>query len=157
MIEAGGSIEVAVAIEDAWRTLTDLPSYPLWNPFVVRIESGPDPVRVGDRLRLHVRWPDGRGGERVDELVTTVHPPTVDAAGVARAEFAYRYVSWLGRLGLVRAVRTQVLTQPPGGPTTYTTREEFQGPLARFVPLARVQAGFDAQLQAMRAWLERTA
>lgn len=142
-IVAQTAIEIAAPASVVWQIMIDVDAYPEWNPFVVEVRRGPGPLGIGGRLRLRVRWHDG-GGATSSEHITVFAPPTA-----GRAELAYRFTGWLDRLGLVHALRSQTLQTTPTG-TRYETRECFTGALARLVPLARVQAGFERHAAALR-------
>ena len=151
------SIEIAAPLERVWHTMTALTDYGAWNPFVVKVEQGEATVRIGTALVLDVVWPDGSGKVRSKEIVTVIDPPREDGAGVMRACFSYRYVGVYSTLRLLKAVREQRLERKPDGKTQYTTREEFVGLFAGAVPLANVQAGFEAQARALKARAESLA
>jgi uncharacterized protein YndB with AHSA1/START domain len=146
-VSAEASTDIDAPIEEVWRHITDLPRYGEWNPFVVRVD-GPS-AAVGSRLRLRARWEDG-GDNVVDVVVTRAEAPTTDAAGTSRAVLVYELTGALPRLGLLRTRRTQALTQAPGAPTRYETREVFEGPMRAFVPRAKVQRGFEIHAAALR-------
>jgi hypothetical protein len=147
---AEATAQIDAPIEVVWRVMTDLAAYPEWNPFVVSIDAKEAP-RLGSRMKLHVRWSDG-GTATSDEEVTQLDQPSG-----GRATFAYRFTGPLDALGLVKAVRVQALEQSAGGPTIYTTREEFGGLLTRFLPLAKVQDGFERHARALKARAESLA
>jgi len=144
VVAAEAAIEIAAPIERVWRVMLATDRYGEWNPFVVRVEGEP---RLGGRLTLHVRWHSG-GGARSGEIVTQLDPP---ADG--RATLAYRFTGLLATLGAVAATRVQSL-YADGPRTRYHTREEFRGWLAWALPLAKVQAGFDAHARALKARAE---
>lgn len=144
MIAAEAEIEIAAPIEKVWRVMLATERYGEWNPFVVRVDGE---AKLGGRLRLHVRWHSG-GGARSDELVTRLEPPRD-----GRATLAYRFTGLLASLGAVAATRVQSL-QSEGKSTRYHTREEFRGWLSWALPLAKVQAGFDAHARALKARAE---
>lgn len=152
---AEAAVEIAAPIDVVWRVMTDLPRYPEWNPFVVAIEPRGGALRVGTAIALTVRWA-GRGGARTLEVVDRLDAPARDGE-VQRALMEYRFVGWLPRLALVRGSRQQSLEQAPGGATTYRTSERFTGLLARAVPLARVQDGFERHARALKARAESLA
>jgi hypothetical protein len=141
--EARTSRELPAGIGRVWQVLTALDRYADWNPFIVRVDGGAAPV-VGQRLVLHVRWPDG-GGATSGELVTRVDPPGMSAA------LAWRFTGLLPALGLVRAERLQTLTRLDDARTRYDSVEVFHGLLAPLVPLAKVQRGFERQADALLA------
>jgi len=149
------SIRIDAPLDLVWELITDLGSYDEWNPFVVHIERPGGVLRVGARLRLHVRWADG-GRTIADEIVTELDPPK-NEGGRRAASFAYRYAGLLSALGAVRTTRRQWLEQASGDATYYRSREEFRGILAAFIPLTRVQEGFERHARALKTRAEALA
>jgi hypothetical protein len=148
MPDPSASAEIDAPIDTVWAVMLDTAAYADWNPFLFSIEC-PTPPRPGDPIVLHVRWRNGRT-TRSPERVTVVDPPAADADGTWRALLAYEYEGVPAKLRLVRGTRFQRLTQPPGGPTTYDTVEEFSGPLVRFAGPGRVADGFRRHAEALR-------
>ncbi|TQL70587.1 polyketide cyclase/dehydrase/lipid transport protein [Nocardioides albertanoniae] len=134
------SISIDAPIETVWRVMIETEAYAEWNPFVVRVETA-QPAAVGNPIVLHVAWAGG-SRSRSPERITALEPPVVGDDGVAAARMAYVYEGWPARLGLVRGVRHQRLSQRPHGPTVYETVEEFSGPLVRLAGPERVADGF---------------
>lgn len=146
--------EIDAPLDTVWAVMLDTAAYGEWNPFLFRIEnSAPE---VGAPIVLHVRWRNG-STTRSPERITVVDPPATDAEGVRRATLAYVYQGLPARLGLIRGTRFQRLTQPPGGPTTYHTVEEFSGPLVRFAGPGRVADGFARHAVSLKARAESLA
>lgn len=137
------SVVLDAPIGRVWEVLTALDRYADWNPFIVRIDGAARP-KVGDALVLHVQWHDG-GGVASGELVTHADPPGDTAL------LAWRYTGILPALNCVRAERQQRLTSLPNGTTRYESEEGFDGWLSMFVPLTRVQRGFEQQAEALAA------
>jgi hypothetical protein len=127
-------------------------AYGEWNPFLVRIEGIVGAPAVGQRMRLEVRWARGTTS-RSTEIISRLEPPRL-VDGVMRATLAYDFRGPLHTLHLVRAARWQVLEQRPGGPTLYRSEEDFHGLLARWVPLADVQDGFERHARALKTRAE---
>lgn len=152
---AESRVEIDAPIELVWQVMLDLEAYGKWNPFVYQVDSQPGEVRLGSTFKLHVRWPQG-GVETSDEVVTRLDPPKQDGAH-RRGDWEYRFTGWLARLGMVRAFRIQHVEQREGGPTIWITREEFRGALVAFVPIKKVQAGFDAHAAALKQRAESLA
>jgi hypothetical protein len=146
---ADATIEIAAPIELVWRVMTDLARYGEWNPFVVEIRAVDGAFAVGRPIALRVRWARG-GGARTIEVVTRLDAPTTGPDGTQRSTMEYRYTGWLPLLSLVRGSRQQALEQRPGGPTIYRTSERFTGLLARAVPVAKVQDGFERHARALK-------
>jgi len=143
------AVAIDAPIEAVWAVMIDFSRYGEWNPFVVGISPrAPGPLRVGSELVLDVRWADG-GAVRTVEIVTRLDAPTAGAAAMA-----YRYTGWLPRLHLVEGSRVQTLEQAGEGRSVYRTVEAFGGLLARAVPLAKVQDGFERHGRALKSWVE---
>lgn len=141
-------IEIDAPLEEVWAIMLDTERYAEWNPFVVRAETAQPPA-VGNPIVLHVVWANG-SRTRSPERITALDGPTTDAGGTTTALMSYVYEGLPSRLGLVRGVRHQRLTQRPGGPTTYATVEEFRGPLVRLAGPARVADGFRRHAEGLR-------
>ena len=149
------AVEIDAPIDLVWSVMLDTASYGEWNPFVVRAEC-PSPPRAGDPILLHVRWGNGRGTTS-PERISLVDPPH-DVDGVRRATLAYVYEGLPSRLGLVKGIRYQRLSQTDGaGPTRYETVEEFSGPLVRLAGPQRVEDGFRRHAEALRDRCEESA
>lgn len=58
MRELRTEIEIEAAAPRVWEVLTDLASYPEWNPFVRR---GEGKLAVGERLHVFIQPPGGQG------------------------------------------------------------------------------------------------
>lgn len=142
-------IDIDAPIERVWAIMLDTERYDEWNPFVERAETAQPPA-VGNPIVLHVVWANG-GRTRSPERITALDGPATDpATGTTSALMSYVYEGLPARLGLVRGVRHQRLTQRPGGPTTYETVEEFRGPLVRLAGPGRVADGFRRHAEGLR-------
>ncbi|MDQ6527227.1 SRPBCC domain-containing protein [Nocardioides sp. LHD-245] len=149
-------IDIDAPLDVVWAVMTDTERYAEWNPFVERAETAQPPA-VGNPIVLHVVWANG-GRTRSPERITALDAPVTDpATGTTTALMSYVYEGLPARLGLVRGVRHQRLTQRPGGPTTYETVEEFRGPLVRLAGPGRVADGFRRHAEGLRAEAERAA
>jgi hypothetical protein len=148
------SVDIDAPIDRVWAVMLDTEAYAEWNPFVVRAECA-TPPKVGDPIKLHVRWANGRGTTS-PERISDVDPPH-DDDGVRRATLTYVYEGLPAKLGLVRGTRHQRLSQAPGGPTRYETVEEFSGPLVRLAGPRRVEDGFRRHAEALKARSEELA
>ncbi|MDT0200715.1 SRPBCC domain-containing protein [Nocardioides sp. AE5] len=147
--------EIDAPLETVWQVMLDVDAYGEWNPFVVKAEC-PTPPAVGDPILLHVVWANGKGVTS-PERIKQVDGPVTDAAGTTRATLAYVYEGLPAKLGLVRGTRYQRLVQEPGGPTTYTTAEEFSGPLVKLAGPGRVAEGFARHARALKERAESLA
>lgn len=152
---AQSRVEIHAPIELVWKVMLDVEAYGEWNPFVVRVDAAPGVMQVGSPFLLHVRWPKG-GGASSSEVVTRLDPPAPQGA-LSRGAWEYQFTGWMDRLGLVRAIRVQHLEQSAGGPTTWFSREEFRGALTAFLPMKKIQAGFEAHGAALKQRAESLA
>jgi hypothetical protein len=138
---ASADVTIDAPVDVVWTVMLDLAHYPLWNPFIVRVDApgGREP-RVGDAITLHVRF---RGGRAVAsrERITRIEP---------RALLEYEFAGRLHRAGLVRGRRLQGLEQGPDGATRYHTEEQFRGALAFALPVRAVQDGFRRHARALK-------
>jgi len=155
MEDPSARIEIEAPLEQVWAIMLDTERYGEWNPFVERAETAQPPA-VGNPIVLHVVWANGRR-TRSPERITALQRPTTSADGTTTARMSYAYEGWPSRLGLVRGVRHQVLTQRPGGPTSYETVEEFRGPLVRLAGPARVADGFRRHAEGLKRRAEAPA
>lgn len=142
-------IEIAAPLPWVFDVLLDGTRYPEWNPLILE-ETG-DSRRVGAPVAMKVRL--GRFTVRPTRATTRLVEPQADGSG--HAEWVHRFASWPARLGLVRSERHHELEALAGGRTHYVTYEHFWGPLARFMPLGEIDAGFKAQARALRDFCER--
>mgnify|MGYP001049607691 CR=1 FL=1 len=131
-------------VHTVWRHMTDWDAYHQWNPFIVGVDYQVDGQGQVTTMKFQLRWPDGKTGTSVEQMVRSSPPQN------GTAELVYKYATLPARLGLLRATRIQQLRQQ-GSQTAYYTREDFSGMLARFVPITAVQQGFAAQAQALAA------
>ncbi len=146
------TVRIDAPLEVVWRVVLDTDAYAEWNPFVERAETA-TPAAVGNPIVLHVRWANGRA-TRSPERISAIEPPAT-ADGVTTALLSYVFEGWPARLGLVRGVRHQRLTQRAGEPTTYDTVEEFSGPLVRFAGPDRVADGFRRHAEGLKRRAEQ--
>ncbi|MEM1220459.1 MAG: SRPBCC domain-containing protein [Bacteroidota bacterium] len=149
-------IEAAVTIEadiqTVWAVIVTTSEYPKWNSFIPKVETNIDPPTVGTVMQFTVRWADG-STQKSGELVRVFNPPQPSESGL-RAEWSYSFKSFLSTIGMVRAVRRQILTQTAEGHTQYETFEEFRGWGTAFLPYDKVQEGFNRQASALKARCE---
>jgi len=146
MANPAASVTIDAPIEQVWAVMLDTASYGEWNPFVERADCA-SPT-VGEPIVLHVRWANGRTTTS-PERISMVDPPR-DEDGVRRATLAYVYEGLPAKLGLVKGIRYQRLSQQPGGPTRYDTVEEFSGPLVKLAGPKRVEDGFRRHAEALK-------
>lgn len=125
-----------------WATLTDLASFPSWNPFMIRADGE---LRVGARLAVTIH-PPGRQPISIRPTVLAVEPE--------------RELRWLGRFlitGLFDGEHSFLLEAANGG-TRLTQSERFSGiavTLFRRI-LESTEAGFRQMNMALKTRVEQS-
>ncbi|MCP3854817.1 MAG: SRPBCC domain-containing protein [Actinomycetia bacterium] len=134
-------ITIDAPIEEVWAVLTDLDSFPEWNPFMT---AAAGVVAEGERLEVTIRPPGAKG--------STVNPRVTELQ-------AGRVFEWLGHAGMKGLFdgRHRFELEPVTGGTKLIHEEYFSGLLvrpARGWLNRKVKPGFEAMNQALA---ERTA
>ena len=135
-------VEIAAPVDAVWETLTDLASYPDWNPFIVSAEGRVD---EGERLTNRLQPPGGKA-ITFRPVVTVVEPAAT--------------LEWLGRLGLPGIFdgrhRFDLAPSPNGG-TVVVQSEQFHGVLVRLLRRSldtQTRSGFVAMNDALKERVE---
>ena len=136
---------IQASLQRVWDVLTDFAAYPIWNPFIPRIDGS---LETGSRLDVQLQPPGGRGMRM---------RPTVLAAAPSQE------LRWLGHLGIPGLFdgehRFQI--EPLGtDQVRFVQEERFTGLLAplvfRFIERGTRQ-GFEAMNQALKARAEQSS
>ncbi|MCU1602483.1 MAG: hypothetical protein JWO22_3192 [Frankiales bacterium] len=147
----GGSSEIDAPLEKVWAVLTDVDSYPAWNPFTVSVKTD---FQLGSPVDMQVCL---KGRRKRDGSRRTMH----------QVEYVTSYVegsrvSWGVNVGpgwFVKADRWQQLTDLGGGRTRYETVDEFTGVGVGFMMLLmekHMQRGFQEVADALKSRCEAT-
>ena len=148
-IHATVECTIDAPIKTVWEVLTRVDDYSSWNKFVVNINSTASTPTVGTLMDFEVRFPDNKSSTGSKELVTVFEVP-VEKDGKIVAKWEYDYASIPSKIGMIKATRVQHLSQDAGQPTRYFSQESFSGWGVRFVPIKKVQAGFDVQAAGLK-------
>lgn len=151
---ADTTILIDAPLEKVWQVLLDTENYSAWNPFVVKAEAEDGVAMPGNKMKLFVRWKNGKGTSST-EIIDETKPLYTDINGRKRTYWSYRFTGLLHKLGLVHAICEHMLEQFTNGKTAYRTREEFTGLFKYFIPLADVQDGFERQTEALKKEAEK--
>ncbi|GBL58442.1 polyketide cyclase [Pseudomonas citronellolis] len=138
------TVDIAAPAELVWSVLVDLPRYPQWNPYTVKVESS---LRLGEPVNLFLPDPS-RPGEllHVVEQLASFEPP--------------RLLAWEmhASAGNPDAARREQLIEKTGPQSCrYHTTDQFLGATADTVMAnhgAWVKQGFDAVALALKAHAE---
>ena len=139
--------EVEIAAEPAriWAVLTDLPSYPDWNPFIRQFEGR---LETGGRVQVVIH-PPGRGALRFRPILLRVEPE--------------RELRWRGHLGIPGLFDGEhvLQVQPLGaGRSRFVQEESFRGILAPLLMRGGLRTateqGFVAMNGALKSRVEGT-
>ena len=123
MREIRTEIEISASRQDVWDALTDLSSYPEWNPF---IKKGEGDLAAGSELKLLVKPPGAIG--------KTIKPKVVEAEPGRR-------LAWIGCSllpGIFDGERYFLLEDSGDGVTKLVHGERFTGFLTPIMQAMRV-------------------
>ena len=137
MKKVEASIEIAAAPERVWSVVSDLQSFPSWNPFMTRASGQ---LREGSRLEITIEPPGGK--------------PMTFKPRVLRVE-PEREIRWLGRFllpGLFDGEHSLRITPNASGGSTFTQSEKFRGILTWVSGklFERTHSGFEAMNLALK-------
>ena len=133
------TIEIAATPERVWAVLTDLASYPQWNP-VFCAASGQ--LAAGNRIMLTTTQPASGRTMTVKVKVLAAEPATE--------------LRWISRvLGVSTSKRSFILSRDGGG-TELRQTGDYEGLFTRFPPktINRIETGFEAINQAVKEQAE---
>jgi len=104
--------------ERVWEVLTDFEGMSEWNPFITEISGE---LKKGEKIRVHLKPPEGRGMTFKPRLVKVEHG---------------RELRWLGHLGVPGLFDGEHIFEIDGlpyGHTRFVQREEFKGVLSGLI------------------------
>jgi hypothetical protein len=135
------SSEIDAPAELVWQVVSDLASYPQWNPFIVRATGE---QRPGARLQVTIAAPGTRA--------VTFKPTVLDLR-------PGRLIRWKGRLvlpGLFDGRHALSVDPLDEGRSRFTTHEEVTGILLPFLGkvMRASQQGFEQMAAAVKARAE---
>ena len=138
------SVEIAAPAELVWSILVDLPSYPQWNPYTVKVESS---LLLGEPVNLFLPDPT-RPGEllHVVEYLADFEPHRL---------LAWEMIASADNPDAAR--REQIIESTGPNSCRYQTTDQFLGPTADQVMANHgpwVKQGFDAVALAVKARAE---
>lgn len=138
------AVEIAAPAELVWSVLLDLPRYPQWNPYTVKVESS---LRLGEPVNLFLPNP-AQPGEllHVVEHLASFEPPHL---------LAWEMHSSADNPDAAR--REQIIEKTGPSSCRYHTTDQFLGATADQVMAVHgpwVKQGFDAVALALKAHAE---
>lgn len=105
-------ILIEATAERVWEVLTDFEEMPEWNPFITVISGE---LEAGERIRVHLKPPEGKGMTFKPRLVKVEHGREL------------RWIGHLGIPGLFDGEHIFEIDELPHGITRLVQREEFKG------------------------------
>jgi uncharacterized protein YndB with AHSA1/START domain len=133
-VQARHEITINAPVETVWRLLTEIDTWPQWNPAITRSKLD-GPIRSGAKFK----WKAGGAS-----LVSTLHDVEPK-----------QYISWTGRALGIRAIHIWRLRPLKGG-VNVVTQESFTGLLATLLS-GILQRTLDSTLQKWLHDLKKTA
>lgn len=145
--------EINASARIVFQTITDVASYPDWNPFILRVEPyGVDITEAGAEFDLIVPSPLGFGILRSPEVtLVSLEPNLFRNGGIIRYQSTIASAEQLGG-----PIRTQIVSKMGPNKTLYETEESFCGTFAGFSYDFALE-GFEAQTEALKQEAERRA
>jgi uncharacterized protein YndB with AHSA1/START domain len=134
--------EINVPKKAVWRVLTDCETYPKWNPFTVRIDTD---WQIGHKIHLHVKFRPSTAPSVQTEYISVFRPED---------ELGWR-LDWSL---LLKAERTQRLTDIGKDKTHYFNEDVIEGPLSPLVHLIygkMIQKGFESVAASLKKYMEK--
>ena len=131
-------IEIEAPAGKVWEILTDFPTYPLWNPFITRIEGK---GVAGTRLDVTLQAPGSRA--------ITMHPKVLSAV-------PGRELKWLGHAlgmpGIFDGEHRFLIQGVDPGTVRFVQEELFGGVLVPLTGklLEKTKQGFERMNQALK-------
>ncbi len=132
------TVEIDAADSIVWDVITDLRSYPEWNPFVVECDSS---LKVGEPIDMRVRLFD-TFSQPQREIIFEHDPGTRFCYGLAGAPF-----------GSIRSRRCHEVRPIDAGRCEYRSHFELSGWLSPVVSAllgTRLRRGFHAMTESVR-------
>jgi hypothetical protein len=141
MQQLDAAAEIDAPPEKVWAVITDLSSFPLWNPFIVRADGE---LRPGGRLHVTLQVPEMR-------LVSFRPRLLVVEPG---REIRWRGVT--GLRGLFDGVHSLSVEPLPDGRSRFRTHEDVTGVLLPVLGrvMQRTQRGFELLAEAVKVRAE---
>ena len=139
------AFQIAAPASIVWEVVTDLASYPAWNPFVIACRSE---LRVGSPITMRVRLLPGPALSQREKIFEHV-PGERLCYGLEGAFF-----------GSVSSRRCHVVSNAGSSITRYESRFVLGGrlaPVVRALLGRRLAHGFEAMTQALRLRAEALA
>jgi hypothetical protein len=138
MKELRSQIEIQASAERVWQILTDLASFPQWNPFIRRASGN---IQVGERLKINIQ-PSGARGMTFRPTVLKAEPN--------------RELRWKGHLlipGLFDGEHIFTIEPLGANRVHFVQREIFTGLLVPFFTRGQdtnTRRGFEEMNQALK-------
>ena len=141
MRQLDATAEIDAPPEKVWAIITDLSSFDLWNPFIVR--AGGD-LRPGGRLHVTLQVPDMRPVSFRPRLLAVEPGRLIRWRGVT------------GVRGLFDGVHSLSVEALPDGRSRFRTHEDVTGVLLPVLGkvVRRTQRGFELFAEAVKARAE---
>lgn len=132
-LTTASSIVVNAPVERVWEAMSDLRSWPTWNPAIHMLDLGAVMPDAPFTWRL--------GGATVRARFAVVDPG--------------RELTWTGLSLVFKAVDRHVLEPVPGGRTRVTVEESLAGPLLPLIyGTSRLRRGHEQWLTALKTFVE---
>lgn len=137
-------LEVNAPPEKVWEAISDLPSYPEWNPFVRECKST---LKPGDPLRMKVQL--GSSVREEEEIIVSCDEGEGFAYGMKPPP-----------LGALKSYRSHKIEDLGNGKSRYLSHFELHGwlsPVVKAFVGSKLQTGFTSMSEGIRDRAEQLA
>lgn len=131
-------ITIDASPEDVWEVLTDLDSYPNWNPYHVRVRSR-GVLDTGRRLDVDIQKPNGEQ-VKIKPRVLRMEPS--------------RVLTWGGGIAGVFRGEHRFVLEPICDGTRLIHSEDFTGFAVRYAGLDAIEEGYALMNEALKSYVE---
>lgn len=146
-------IIIHAPIEKVWSIMTDYEKYNEWNSFIRKIDINSSRIELGTIMKFEVEFPNKKKATS-REIVKQFAPPT-KINNVINAKWEYDFAGPICKIGMIKATRTQTLTELKDGSVYYYTCEKFSGWGKAFLPLKNIQEGFNNHAKDLKKHSEK--
>lgn len=133
-------INITAKPEKVWAVLTDIDSYPKWNPYHVEVKGV---LKLGEKLQVKINKPNGAKVE--------IEPH------VMRIE-EYKELTWGGGIEGIFFGEHTFLLEPGGNSSTRLIQKEtFDGMAIPFASLEAIEEGYQLMNESLKSYIEKAS
>lgn len=130
-------IEIKAPPHKVWAVLADIPQYPDWNPYHVKVEGK---LKIGEELSVTIHKPNG--------IKLTIEPHVIQI-------ILGKELTWGGGIhGLFHGKHVFLIEKTQEGHTKLIQKEDFEGIFVPFASLDAIDEGYRLMNEALKHRVE---